>query len=278
MKAAVRCNALDMSGLAVQEKHGKREDRLSRKRRVRDADPLVHGGLELRELYDKHVDGARFNKAVKKPVLHFIVRFPPELFGGQKGPYTGSKEDRQALFMRQAVDFVNQTHGGSAAFAARVDRDELGETVVDVFACPVYEKRTKRTPPDKAGPLWASPSKFGKELAQKHEPELRRRHPKAKPAALTSPRMVGIALQSEFHAFFESVNGFKLTPKHEKCSRAPDRLEKEAYERIEAKENELRVETKRLAREESAALEARERALSKREADLKQHIEAAKKI
>jgi hypothetical protein len=256
MKGMVRCKSLDMAGLAAQEKHGKREDRLSQKRRVRDADPFVFQGLDLKRLYDAHVEGARFNGSAKKTVLHFIVRFPPELLDGERGPYRGTEEDRQALFLQQAVQFINETHGGRAVFAGRVDRDETGKTIADVFATPVYEKRTKRTDPDKPGDLWASATKFGKELAEKHEPELLRRHPKAK-GKLTAPRMVGIALQSEFHAFFERVNGFRLDAKREKGEGAPDRLEKEAHDRLQAREGELRAVEDRLRNEREALEEKR---------------------
>lgn len=135
---------------------------------------------------------------------------------------------------KQAVAFVDSTHGGQAVFAARLDRDEAGETIVDVFAAPKYEKRTKRTPTDRPGVMWASATKFGRALAEKHQDEIRRRHPDAKPGEpLTSPRMVGIALQSEFHAFFETANGVPLTPKALKESRQGDRLEIEAYKKIE---------------------------------------------
>lgn len=234
MKAAVRCQAIDMAGLAAQEKHGKREDAISQKRRIRDASPLVAGGLNLRELYDEHVTGARVNSAAKKKVLHFIVRFPPDLLDGpQVGRFGGSRIDRQKQMLRQAVRFIEETHGGDAVFAARVDRDEEGETIVDVFASPKYEKRTKRTKPDEPGVLWVSATKFGKELAEKHGDEIRRRHPKNK-GKLTGPRHVGIALQSEFAEFFERENGVKLDRKVEKSDPRSDRLEKEAHDRIEA--------------------------------------------
>ena len=98
----------------------------------------AEGGLNLLERYEKHTEGARQNKAAKKPVLHFIVRFPPEVLTDE-GPSPFSvldREGRERLMLRQAVKFIQDTHGGQAVFAARLDRDEAGETVVDVFACP----------------------------------------------------------------------------------------------------------------------------------------------
>lgn len=240
MKAAVRCHALDMAGLAAQEAHGKRMDRISRKRKVRDVPPIVAGGLNLRELYDAHIDGVKQNRASKKPVLQFLVRFPPELLDGEPiGRFAGNKADRQKMMLRQAVKFIQETHGGSAVFAARIDRDEAGETIVDVFATPRYEKRTKRTRADRPGPVWASATKFGKELAERHQAEIRRRHPEAK-GSLTGPRAVGIALQSEFASFFERVNGVPLAPKVEKEAGARDRLETEAYKEIQEQREKLR--------------------------------------
>lgn len=249
MKAAVRCNALDMSALARQEEHGKRQDSLSQKRRVRDVGPLMmsKGGLDLRRLYDAHVDGAKVNAALKKPVLHFIVRFPPELLGGQEvGRFRGDKAARHQEMARQARDFINATHGGNAVFALRLDRDEEGETIVDVFAAPKYEKRTKRTQADKPGSIWISPTKFGKELAEKHSEEIHRRHPKAQ-GSLTKPRHVGIALQSEFATFFRARNGVSLAPKVEKKTARKDRIEKEAHDELETKRKELAIREQQAA-------------------------------
>lgn len=238
MKTMVRCESLDMAGLAAQEKHGKRQDRSSQKRIINDDPPVVWGdqekGLNLRDLYDQHMDGVKLNASAKKPVLHFIVRFPPPVLDmDEAGKFTGDKKTRQAEMLRQAVEMIQQTHGGDAVFAARLDRDEAGETIVDVFASPKYEKRTKRTKPDEQGAIWSSSTKFGKELAQGHEDEIRRRHTGAKPGKLTSPRMVGIALNAEFRNYFERENGLKLDAKVEKDDSVPDRLETEAYKRVQ---------------------------------------------
>lgn len=260
-KAAVRCRAIGMAELAAMEKHGKRLDVSSAKRVIRDASPLVHGSLDLRDRYDAHMDGIRQNVKASKPVLHFIVSLPADLLEGPKmGRFEGSKTDRQKMMLAQAVKFVNDTHGGSAVFAARVDRDEKGESIVDVFASPRYEKRTKRTPEDRAGVMWASATKFGKELAEKHEDEIRRRHPEAKAGKLTSPRMVGISLQSEFAVWFEKINGVALAPKVEKGTFTPDRIEKEAHDRIEAHRAKMIEEVKVSGRR--ITYDAEERAMS----------------
>lgn len=238
MKTMVRCRSLDMSALAAQEAHGKREDRTSQKRKVRDVAPIVAHGLDLRELYDAHMDGVKQNSGAKRPVLHFIVRFPPELLATDAKHFHGNKRERQGMMLRQAVAFINATHGGDAVFAARLDRDEAGETIADVFASPRYEKRTKRTRPDEKGATWASATKYGKELAERHQDEIQRRHPKAK-GKLTAPRHVGIAINIEWRDWFEKVNRIELAKKNEKSSAAPDRLETEAFKRIADERDQL---------------------------------------
>jgi len=252
--AAVRCYSLTLDGqgnktLKAQELHGKRMDGTSKARRVRRAGPLVYGGLDLRDLYDDHMDGVRLNASCKRPVLHFIIKMPEQVLAdGEDAPerYRGkTKKERQALMARQAVRFINETHGGDAVFAARVDRDEAGELIVDIFAAPKYEKATK-----KAVTVWASPTKYGKELAIKHQSEIAARHSKAK-GLLTGPRHVGIALQAEFAEFFERENGMTLTRKA-KDSFGSDRLETEAYKEVRSAQDDIENERAKLEREEKA--------------------------
>jgi hypothetical protein len=265
-----------MAGLAAQEAHGKRLDASSQKRVIRDESPLVYKGLDLRDLYDGHVEGAKMNSAAKKTVLHFIVRFPPELIDVDAKHFNGSKTERQNMMLQQAVAFIEKTHGGDAVFAARLDRDEAGETIADVFAAPRYEKITKRTKPGH-GKIWASATKFGKDLCDKHQSEIRRRHPKAK-GRLTGPRHVGIALNIEWRSWFERVNELKLAPKVEKTDLSPDRLETEAFKRAKAEEERLAAISSDLDQREQAMadrekrlenIEAREEEVSERETFLK---------
>lgn len=256
MNVSVRAKALDMSGLAAAESHGKRQDQSSALRRINENPPIVAGGLDLRALYDQHVSGARMNSGAKKPVLHMIVRMPPELLEGDgSGPFVGSLVQRQKEMLRQAIIWANEAHGGEAVFAARLDRDEEGQAICDLFLAPRYRKETKRRKGADAE-LWVSATKFGRELAVKHQDEIRRRHSGAKPGNLTSPRAVGIALQSDFRAWFEARNGITLRPKVEKGSTAPDRLEIEAMKRVreaEAKVAAREAEAERVMREAEAA-------------------------
>lgn len=227
MKAAVRCNALTMAALRAQEKHGKRQDSSSKARQVNTLKPIVGRGLDLADLLAAHVQDTKKNAAAKNVALHFIVRFPTEILTDYAPtPYQGlAKEDRLRLMARQAAKFINQTHGGQAVFAVRVDRDEAGETIVDVFACPKYVKTTK-----KAETVWTSLTKFGKELAVKHQAEvLRRSKDYDGKNAITSPRAIGMSLQSEFAAFFKRENGQALTPKNDKDRPGRDRLNVEDW-------------------------------------------------
>lgn len=227
MKISVRCDALTLDKLRAQEDHGKRRDKSGQRRRIRESDPIVGGGLDLVDLWTAHTEGARQNKAARNVALQFFIKFPPEVLGDDApAPFQGlSKRDRQKMMGRQAARFIQETHGGQAVFAVRVDTDEAGEWGVDVFACPKYDKTTK-----KGATVWTSLTRFGKALALKHQEEIIRRSPDHEgPEAITSPRAVGMSLQSEFADFFEKVNGVRPTPKIEKNNPSRDRLEVEAW-------------------------------------------------
>ena len=266
MKAAVRCESLDMAGLARAEKHGRREDWIGQQRKIKDRKPLVAGGLNLVERYEKHTEGARQNKGAKKPVLHFIVRFPPEVLTDE-GPSPFSvldREGRERLMVKQAVKFIQDTHGGQAVFAARLDRDEAGETVVDVFACPKYLKESKSARREPT--LWTSATRFGEELARTHQDHIRARMKDAKTAKpITSPRAVGIALQESFGQFFERENGVKLDPRKLKDSRAKDRIEVEEWRLRQIETEALEAEATR-DRAESQAESVRAQTKAEKEA------------
>lgn len=269
MKASVRCDALDMTGLARAEKHGKRKDWISKQRRVRDVPALTLGGdpdadgLNLADLYAAHIDGARMNKAAKKTVLHFIIHYPEEVLE-DGGPVPGfaalTPEEREKRLLQQAVDFVNESHGGDAVFAARLDRDEAGRTNVDVFATPRYLKPSKSGKRQPA--LWVSATRFGEALARKHQDHIAERltdaeerlDPDGNPIPITSPRAVGMALQEEFHEFFAGVNGVALEQRTLKESASKDRLRVEEWRLRKMKE------------EAAAALRQRDRARAAQEA------------
>ena len=233
--------------LSSAEAHGKRLDASGKARRVRDCDALVYGSLDLREAYNRHVEGCKSNKALKKPIQHAVIHFPNDL------AISGKTE--QAM-LDWAVTFINNTHGGQAVFAARLDRDEKGRHNVDVFFCPKYTKSTKA----RGDELWISPTKFGKALCKKHEDELVRRdkHGQFK----TGPRQVGIALNSELR--LQMAQSKVLAPlikqKREKAEPASDWVSPEAYtlrqagKKIEQLEKAVQRSEQKIAEKEASLI------------------------
>jgi hypothetical protein len=242
MSVSVRIASLSLGGsgsktLGAMEAHGKRQDSTSQHRRVRDREALVYGSLNLREAYDQHVEGCRTNKGLKRPVLHALVQFPT------KTKITPTNEKKM---LQAAVAFINESHGGDAVFAARLDRDEAGQHTVDVFFSPKYEKVTK----SRGSEMWISTSKHGKEICQKHKEEIERRHGGK---FLTGPRQVGIAINSEWRAFLGRY-GVDLAPKQEKENSRPDRVEPEAFKAQRDIENAKRA--RKVIQKEKAELAA----------------------
>lgn len=222
MSAMIRVNALTETGygnktLHAMEKHGKRLDETSQMRRVRDVEPLVHGTLDLHAAYKAHMCGVAVNKGTKRPILHALIKFPRNI------PVNAQTEKRM---LEWAVDFIDRTHGGNAVFAGRLDRDEAGLHVVDVFYAPKYEKVTKTRKGEAVKTWWLSTTRFGKLLCEKHRIEIECRHSEGK--FTTGPRQTGIALQSELYDYL-CTKGLALTPRSPKTDPWPDRQETEAY-------------------------------------------------
>jgi len=217
MKASVRVNSLSLGNLGpksagAMEAHGKREDKTSKMRRVRDQRPLVYGSLDIRQAFYQHIRGCRMNKALRRPIMHALIQFPSQI------EVTAANERRM---LRYAVEFINGTHGGDAVFAARLDRDEFSRHSADVFYTPRYRKITK----SRGEETWVSTTKHAKELCQKHRIEIEERHGGH---FVTGPRQIGIALQSELRRFLRDKN-VDLDPKQQKDHYRPDRVEPEVY-------------------------------------------------
>ena len=166
-RVMARVNSLTLGGsgektLSAMEDHGKRLDKSSRARRTSRRRPIVYGTLNLRAAYDRHVDGARMNAGLGRPVLHMLMKFPDACL--TNGPDTPApyreltERQRKQLMMDQAVAFAKRCYGGNAVFAGRVDRDEAGELNVDIFMSPRYVKRTKTGKESE----WISTTKHGK--------------------------------------------------------------------------------------------------------------------
>jgi len=211
-----RGQAIDLAALAAAEAHGKRMDHSGAVRRVRDAEPLVYGSMDLRAAFDAHTANVKKNKAAKKVVLHSIVQFPVE--------WKITPEIEKQM-LADAVEFINETHGGNAVFAARLDRDEKGRHTVDVFATPLYVKQNAKR---KTAEVWMSCTKHGKEICKKHEAEIKSRNSENKFS--TTPRSVGIAMQSELFQFLRKKYGTDIKIKNKKKTWGKDWLSPEAYQ------------------------------------------------
>lgn len=132
---AVRIQQLKLADLTRAERHGKRLDRSSKSRAIyKNAPPLTTTGLNLRERFQEHVDSVFIPKA-KAKAMHVIVQLPKDLVDGENAEH----------MLKHARAFVEGVFGKESIFGDRVDRDEKGRHVVDLFVAPIYIKKTKHT-------------------------------------------------------------------------------------------------------------------------------------
>jgi len=262
MKASIRVNALTLGGtgdnsLPGMEAHGKRLDQTSKRRKVREKEPLVYRSLDLRKEYDLHVAGAKMNAKLGKPVLHAIIQYPTQL-------QVTEKIERSML--NNAVKFIDETHGGNAVFAARLDRDEKGRHNVDVFYSPRYSKVTKDGACD-----WISTSKFAKELCELYREMIERRHDGE---FVRRPRQQGMALQEALYDFLKK-KGLDLEPRTLKDHGLRDRVQPENVGL--KRERDAALEEARLANIRAEQAEARASAAQARANEL-QNVERTLEI
>lgn len=200
---AIRQQALSKADFNAAERHGKRLDQMGPSRRVRDADPLVYGSLDLVEARAKHMEGV--TQQGQTEAIHMLVQFPTDLKGVDL-------ERNQRAMLNHAVKFANEYHGGDAVFAARLDRDEKGQHTVDVFLMPRHDFTYKDGRTQKR----ASVSKFSKERAKER-------------FGKDDPRSQGQALQASWFEYLQRAGVKWVEPPQKKASRSKDRLEPEAY-------------------------------------------------
>lgn len=219
---AIRQVALPLAKLAAAERHGKRQDQTSLMRRVRNEHPLVYGTLDLQDAQALHLQGVQRSRGSKTACIHALVQYPTSLIDAD------SFEGQYAMLMG-AVDFMNRFHGQSAVFSARLDRDERGQHVVDVFLMPRYTHVYK----DGRTITKASPSKFSKA-------EAKRRYGR------DDVRSQGSALQAAWHEYMRDVMQLPgVQPPQRKLIAVKDRLEPEEYglrqdrRRLETEKEEL---------------------------------------
>lgn len=265
-----RADSLTASDLSAMENHELRNDLAGEKRSVRKGpdgeavppllyDPygtgLTKGGLV--KAHAEHIDGARVNKAASKIARHAFLQFPTDL---------DITPETEQMMLDQAVEFVNQTHGGRAVFRGRLDRDEEGRHGVDVFFAPRYAKTTKRGTTD-----WISLTKFGKKLAVERfgqKPKIKRNKTgefetvtddEGNPVMVDcdSKHYQGKALQDLWYEHLRDEVGLEWVVRgKEKLGRDADRLEVEEYKLQQERE---KLERDRAAHDEDL-LEAKQRA------------------
>lgn len=181
VSGAARIQRLSGVALAAAEAHGKRLDHNGRARSISgDGRRITSTGLDLRDLYDKHAEGAARSKS-STLALHLILQFPKDLI-----PEADSER-----MLRAARQFAKKTFGSDACFADRMDLDEKGKHAVDLFLAPKYTKRTKHT--EKVA---ISTTRHLKALAKKH-------------GKAPTLRGQGQALQSEWFEFLRDEMGLE---------------------------------------------------------------------
>lgn len=134
ISGSIRAKTLTKAQLIKQEKHGKRLDATSRGRAISTDPPVTTTGLNLLELYRNHVRGA-FVPKYKNIAKHIIIQFPKDLVDGEDAEF----------MLAHARRMVERIFGDQSIFADRVDRDEEGMHIVDVFVAPKYVKKTTHT-------------------------------------------------------------------------------------------------------------------------------------
>ncbi|MDP4574409.1 hypothetical protein Q9K02_04560 [Qipengyuania sp. G39] len=228
--------------LRAAERHGMRLDKSGKERSIRDAKALTRSGLDVVDLYDKHVEGLLVQKNTTL-AMHILIQFPKVLVD----------EYDPDLMLDHAISFCRDVFGENSVFADRIDRDEKNQHVVDVFVAPTYVKVTKHT----SRPATSS-TRHLRALAEKHgEP--------------TVPHGYGRALQTEFFEYLRDTMKLEGVRRGEKKVRpGPDHklAEEQRIDELKDLKLGLKKETSKAREERSENLE-REMDLDSREGELK---------
>lgn len=276
LAGSVRVNSLDREGASAMQRHELRLDYAGQLRSIEPENEALfyrpYGDhLSIFESFEKHVEGAKRNASATALLRHSFIQFPTSI------EITPESEE---MMLREAVAFINKTHGGRAVFHGRLDRDEKGKHGVDVFFAPRYEKKTAKGVTD-----WVSLTKHGKErardrLGQKQEEKYNKRTQEWEPQFNKdgSAKMIwqdsayfqGQVLQDEWFEHLRDVVGLDWVVRGEKkIGRDPDRVEAEEYglqqdrkkldQQREADVAEAIKRTKAIERTGKAATDARDR-------------------
>ena len=161
MFAFVRCDKIiSRAQLGAMQRHARGEDGISKSRRRPDAEYRAlawdfeterlrvylagkRGALNITDAFDNHLEQNDVEKLYKgAPLcLHLIVGVSDD-WVKEGGNLHDPHNPRNQKLLKSARDWAESELGG--CFAARMDMDEKGGAVVDVFVAPTYLKKTKR--------------------------------------------------------------------------------------------------------------------------------------
>jgi hypothetical protein len=252
ISGSIRAVCMSKADLAAAEKHGKRLDATSQARAISKDPPVTTTGLDLRNLYKKHVKDV-FVPKCKTIAKHIIIQFPKDLVDGEDPAY----------MLRHARAIVETIFGEGSIFADRVDRDEKGRHIVDIFVAPKYIKKTKHT-----SQVAVSVSVHEEALAKKHK---RKNHPWGR----------GQAMQDAIFEYFRDKMKLPGVQRGDpKANPGPDwkSAEELREEELESKKAELEEEKRKTAELQKTAQQLVEQATADRDQAkvLREEAEAAK--
>jgi hypothetical protein len=252
ISGSIRAVCMSKADLAAAEKHGKRLDATSQARAISKDPPVTTTGLDLRKLYKKHVKDV-FVPKCKTIAKHIIIQFPKDLVDGEDPAY----------MLRHARAIVETIFGEDSIFADRVDRDEKGRHIVDIFVAPKYIKKTKHT-----SQLAVTVSVHEEALAEKYG---RKNHQWGR----------GQAMQDAIFAYFRDEMKLPGVQRgNPKANPGPDwkSAEELREEELESKKAELEEEKRKTAELHKTAQQLAEQATADRDQAkaLREEAEAAK--
>jgi len=151
--SAVRCmNIKSYQQLVSLQQHAKRLDENSKKRVDfnRTKDNLYYSQYceDATNLTQCHKNFKKFTGAVERKNsslgLHFLAVISPE-FISEMGDIHDPKNPRNVEIFNKSQEWIKQEFGEESLISARLDLDEKGCGVVDLFVVPTKEIKTKHT-------------------------------------------------------------------------------------------------------------------------------------
>jgi len=139
--------------IVAMAKHGKRVDKSCEQRvnRAKSADNIAWSCAENGDPLDvfnafktrkKNTNAKEYGKAAVG--VHVLLIVSPE-WVEQKGDLHDPKNPRNIALNKEAKVWAEKIFGENSVIATRMDMDEMGGAVVDVFAVPVVETKHRKT-------------------------------------------------------------------------------------------------------------------------------------